>query len=63
MEIIYERLSCICISRGLRDYLREKKKEKTYDQFLRDLIKNTENLPTDSQVRHTHSTKKGDASF
>ena len=38
MEIFHERLSDICISRELRDYLRNTKKEKTYDQFLRELI-------------------------
>ena len=60
MEIIHERLSTICISSGLRDFIRDVKKEKTYDQFLRILIKNTENPITDSSDKQFQSAKKGD---
>lgn len=59
MEIIHERLSTICITSGLRDFIRDVKKEKTYDQFIRILIKNAENPPTDSQDKQTTSFKMG----
>jgi len=59
MEIIHERLSTICISSGLRDFIRDVKKEKTYDQFLRILIKNTENPITDSPAKQFQSAKRG----
>lgn len=60
MEIIHERLSTICISSGLRDFIRDVKKEKTYDQFIRILIKNAGNPPTDSPVKQFQSAKTGD---
>lgn len=61
MEIFHERLSDIGISRELRNFLRDVKKEKTYDQFIRELIKkNTKNPPTNSQHKQNPSTKKGD---
>lgn len=56
----YQRLVDIFVKPDLRDEIRELKREQTYDEFLRDLIKNGNLTPKWRKARPPNTTKEAE---
>jgi len=54
----YSRLVEIFVKPDLRDEIRELKQGRTYDEFLRILIKNEDRMPNDPRTKHTRLRKE-----